>query len=188
MRGGGGIVKTFRWEHRLHGQKKTQVLSSSVTLIVDAPAAPGWTNLSAVSSIQNARCVIVVDTHHHRLALSRVSCMAITYSKSKDQPGTVANPARGQLNGGKKKIPVPVRAREFGLARWFWQSRPASACSSPYSGCIWSLLTGFLPSSAAASNYLFKAPYAIGSVPSFIRLRNCVPMAFTAESPPAQGQ
>ena len=25
-------------------------------------------------------------------------CVAITYSKSKDQPGKVANPARGQLN------------------------------------------------------------------------------------------
>ena len=31
------------------------------------------------------------------------------------------------------------------------QSRPASACSSPYSGGIWCLLTGFLPSSATAS-------------------------------------
>ena len=25
-------------------------------------------------------------------------CMVITFSKSKDQPGKVANPARGQLN------------------------------------------------------------------------------------------
>ena len=33
-----------------------------------------------------------------------------------------------------------------------------------------------------------EPPYAIGSVPSFIGSRNCVPMAFTAESPPAQGQ
>ena len=32
-----------------------------------------------------------------------------TYSKSMDQPGKVANPARGQLNKGKK-IPVRVRA------------------------------------------------------------------------------
>ena len=45
-------------------------------------------------------------------------------------------------------------------------SRPASACSSPYSGWIWCLLTGLLPSSAAASIYLFKPTYAIGSVPS----------------------
>ena len=27
-----------------------------------------------------------------------ISCMVITYSKSKEQPGKVANPARGQLN------------------------------------------------------------------------------------------
>ena len=38
-------------------------------------------------------------------------CMVITYSKSKDQPGKVANPARGQLNRGKNEyFPVPVYA------------------------------------------------------------------------------
>ena len=57
-----------------------------------------------------------------------------TYSKSMDQPGKVANPARGQLNRKNEYFPVPVRASEFGLARRFRQSRPASACSSPYSG------------------------------------------------------
>ena len=52
-----------------------------------------------------------------------------TYSKSMDQPGKVANPARGQLNRENEYFPVRVRAREFGLARRFRQSRPASACS-----------------------------------------------------------
>ena len=52
------------------------------------------------------------------------------------------------------------------LARRVRQSRPASACSFPYSGWIRCLLTGFLPSSAAASIYLLKPPYTIGSVPS----------------------
>ena len=33
-----------------------------------------------------------------------------TYSKSKDQPGKVANPARGQLTEKKEYFPVPVRA------------------------------------------------------------------------------
>ena len=33
-------------------------------------------------------------------------CMAITYIKSMDQPGKVANPARGQLNRGKI-LPCP---------------------------------------------------------------------------------
>ena len=55
--------------------------------------------------------------------------MIITYSKSMDQPGKVAIPARGQLNKENSYFPVPVRAWEFGLARQVWQSRPASACS-----------------------------------------------------------
>ena len=37
--------------------------------------------------------------------------MAITCSKGKDQPGKVANPARGQLNREENEyFPVPVRA------------------------------------------------------------------------------
>ena len=52
-----------------------------------------------------------------------------TFSKSMDQPGKDANPARGQLNRKNKYFPFRVRAGEFGLARWVRQSRPASACS-----------------------------------------------------------
>ena len=37
-------------------------------------------------------------------------CMIITYSKGKDQPGKVANPARGQLDRGNKFFSVAVRA------------------------------------------------------------------------------
>ena len=55
-----------------------------------------------------------------------------TYSKVNDPPGKVANPARGQLNRENEYFPVPVRASEFGLARRVQQSRPASACLSPY--------------------------------------------------------
>ena len=36
--------------------------------------------------------------------------IAITYSKGKDQPGKIANPARGQLNRENIFFPVPVRA------------------------------------------------------------------------------
>ena len=54
--------------------------------------------------------------------------------QSMDQPGKVANPARGQLNRENEHSPVPVRASEFGLARRVQPSRPASGCSSPYSG------------------------------------------------------
>ena len=47
----------------------------------------------------------------------------------------------------------------------------------------------FLPSSAVVSTYLiFKLPYAIGPGPEFIGSRDCIPMAFTAERPPAQDQ
>ena len=68
-----------------------------------------------------------------------------THGESMDQPDKVANPAR--------------RVQ---------QSRPASACPSPYSDLIWSSLTGFLPSSVVASTYKFKPPHAIGSVPSLL--------------------
>ena len=36
--------------------------------------------------------------------------MVITYRKSKDQPGKVANPACGQLNRENEYFSVPVRA------------------------------------------------------------------------------
>ena len=36
--------------------------------------------------------------------------MVITCSRSKDQPGKVANPARGQLNRKNEDFPVPVNA------------------------------------------------------------------------------
>ena len=55
----------------------------------------------------------------------------VTYNKSMDQPGKVANPARGQLNKENEYFPVSVRALEFGPARRVRQSHPASACSSP---------------------------------------------------------
>ena len=51
-----------------------------------------------------------------------------------DQPNKVVNPTRGQLNRENEYFLVAVRTCEFGLARQVWQSRPASACSSPYSG------------------------------------------------------
>ena len=49
--------------------------------------------------------------------------------QSMDQPGKVANPARGQLNRENECSPVPVHALEFGLARRIQPSRPASVCS-----------------------------------------------------------
>ena len=93
--------------------------------------------------------------------------------------------ARGQLNRENEYSPIPVRAWEFRLAGRVQPSRPtSSAFSSSYSDWIWCLLTGFLPSSAAASIYETAIRHRVS--PEFIGSRNCVPMAFTAESPPAQ--
>ena len=36
-----------------------------------------------------------------------IICMVITYSKSKDQPGKVADPARGQLSKENEYFPLP---------------------------------------------------------------------------------
>ena len=48
---------------------------------------------------------------------------------------------------------------------------------------------GILPSSATAAIYLFKTAIRHRASSEFIESRNyCVPLAFTAESPPAQGQ
>ena len=95
------------------------------------------------------------------------------YSESMDQPVNVANPARGQLNREDEYFPVRVRAWEFGFAGRVRQSRPASACSSPYSGWIWCLLRRLRDSfrfSQRRSFIYFRPPYPIGSVPSFYRV------------------
>ena len=52
--------------------------------------------------------------------------MVITYSKSMDRPRKVANQARDQLISENGKVPVPLRAWEYGLARRVRLSRPAS--------------------------------------------------------------
>ena len=77
---------------------------------------------------------VLTPSLHQPAAQYEHSHIVITYSKSEDEPGKVANPARGQLNTENDFFPIPVRAREFGLARRVRQSRPASACSSPYAG------------------------------------------------------
>ena len=112
----------------------------------------------------------------------------ITYSKSMDEPGKVANPARGQLN---REIIISLSA--FGpedlVSRDGFDSpvprQPARLHTQAESGAYF---TGFLTISAAASSYLFKTAIRHRVSPEFIGSRNCVPMAFTAESRPAQGQ
>ena len=79
-----------------------------------------------------------------------------------DQPGKVANPARGQLNRENEHSPVPVRACEFGLARRVQPSRPASACSSPYSGYKYVLIV-------VSRMFTFCASLSSGTVPPALR-------------------
>ena len=55
--------------------------------------------------------------------------MVITYSRVYINRGKVANRARGQLNRENEYFSVPVRGREFCLARRVRPSRLASACS-----------------------------------------------------------
>ena len=109
-------------------------------------------------------------------------------SKSTDQPGKVANPARDQLNREKEYFPVPVRAGEIGLAKRVRQSRPASACSSPYSRLNLVLTYGIPPDFRGGVHLFIKTAIRYQVSPEFIGSRNSVPMAFTAESPPPQGQ
>ena len=68
----------------------------------------------------------------HGLMCTATTSYGHTYSKSMDEPGKVANLARGQPNGENEYFPVRVRALEVGLAIRVRQSRPAPACSSPY--------------------------------------------------------
>ena len=104
-----------------------------------------------------------------------------------DQPGKVANPARGQLNR-ENNIPLSPCVPENLVSRDGFSRpvprQPAHLHTLAESGAY--LLTGFLPSSAAASIYETALRHRVS--PEFIGSRNCVPMAFTAKSPPAHGQ
>ena len=87
-----------------------------------------------------------------------------------DQPGKVANPARGQLNRGNE-IPLSPYVPENVVSRNGF-SRPVPRQPAHFSILrlnLVLLLTEFLPISSAASIYLFRPQYAIGSVPSISR-------------------
>ena len=83
-----------------------------------------------------------------------------------DQPGKVANPAHGQLNR-ENNIPLSPCVPENLVSRDGFSlpipRQPAHLHTQAESGAY---LRDYSPSSAAASIYLFKPPYPIGSVPS----------------------
>ena len=101
-----------------------------------------------------------------------------TYSKSMDQPGKVASPARGQLNRETSYFPV----RGTGPAVLCRVSRLISILRLNLV-----LTYGFLPSSASASIYLFKNPHTPSGQSRVYQACNCVPMAFIAKCPPERG-
>ena len=102
-----------------------------------------------------------------------------------DQPGKVANPARGQFNRENEYSLSPCVRKNLVSRDGFSRPvprQPAHLHTQAESGA----LTGFLPSSAAASVYETAIRHRVS--PEFIGSRNCVPMASTAVSSPAQDQ
>ena len=83
-----------------------------------------------------------------------------------DQPGKVANPARGQLNRENDITLSPCVPENLVSRDGFSRPVPRQPAHLHTQADIWCLLTGFLPISAAASIYVFLPPYVSGSVPS----------------------
>ena len=97
------------------------------------------------------------------------SAVVITYTKGKDRPGKVVNPAYGQLTG---KINFSL----FPFARENLVSRDGFGCSVPCQPAHLNTRAesgayGIPPEFRGGVLYLFKPPHAIGSVPEFIGSR-----------------
>ena len=103
-----------------------------------------------------------------------------------DQPSKVANPARGQLNRENEYFPCTrsrLMASETGLAV---SSRVSLLISIPRLNLV--LTYGIPPEFRGGVHFFFFKRHTPSGQSQFIGSRNCVPMAFTAESPPAQCQ
>ena len=103
-----------------------------------------------------------------------------------DQPGKVANPARGQLNN-ENNIPLSPCVPENLVSRDGFSRpvprQPAHLHTQAESGAY------LRDSSRVPRRRRFmKTAIRHRVSPEFIGSRKCVLMAFTAESPPAQGQ
>ena len=113
-----------------------------------------------------------------------------THSKSIDQPGKIANSARGEPNRENEYVPFRVLfAPENLVSRDGFGSpvprQPAHLHTQAESGAY---LRDFSRVPRRRPLVYSKPPYAIGSVPSLSGHALCIPVSFTAESPPAQGQ
>ena len=113
------------------------------------------------------------------------------YSKSMDQPGNEGCQSCS-WSAEQGKVIFPCTRSRLRI----WSRETGSAVTSRVSLLISKLRLNLVltyeisPDFAAASIYLFLISTAIRHrvSPEFIGSRNCVPMTFTAESPPAQGQ
>ena len=118
------------------------------------PAAKNKTNTTIEKKI--ARILYSSPSISPVLACLYVRMYGHTYSKSKDQPGKVANPACGSLNREKMIFFLSAFAPENLVSRGGFGSsvprQPTHLHTQAESGAY---LTGFLPSSAAASIHLF---------------------------------
>ena len=105
--------------------------------------------------------------------------------QSMDQPGKVANPARGQLNR-ENNIPLSPCVPENLVSRDGFSRpvprQPAHLHTQAESGAY------LRDSSRVPRRRPYETAIRHRVSPEFIGSRNCVPMALTAESPPAQGQ
>ena len=101
-----------------------------------------------------------------------------------DQPGKVANPARGQLNR-ENNIPLSPCVPGILVSRDGF-SRPVPRQSAHLHTQVKS--GAYLRDSEFRSGVHYETAIRHRVSPEFIESRKCVPMAFTAENPPAQGQ
>ena len=116
--------------------------------------------------------------------------MSITCnSKSKDRPGKVTNPARGELNRENYFTLFPF-APDNAFSRDGFGSpvprQPAHLHTQAESGAY--LLREDSSRFPRRRPFFFSTAIRHRISPEFIGPRNCVPMTFTAESPPARGQ
>ena len=105
------------------------LLLEPITLLYfDSTSSPVQWALTLGEHVEYCRSSLVWITPQ----FARSVCTTYLWSshiqkQSMDQPGRVVNPARGQRKNGH--FPVPVHAREFGLARRIRPSRSAPARS-----------------------------------------------------------
>ena len=106
-----------------------------------------------------------------------------------NQPGKVANPARGQLNRGNEYFLCPRSRLENLVTRdGLGSPLPASACSFSILKLNVVLTHGISPEFRGGVHFLISTAIRHRVSPEFIGSRNSVPMGFTAESLPALGQ